>query len=571
LEDGTEQILSMARNQAISVQGMFQEKVVTILVDTGCNIMCISSHIASRNEWKKVHGDLKVRGFNGGLVKCPAKMDLEWEMGDISSSWKDAWVLPAMSYNIIIGTDWMEKHHPHIDFTQCTISVGANVYKMENVREDLIHECNTITTRELEALLTDDKIMEITAWNISKVKGQDLTEEKRDVQMDTLLKEFANVFLEELRPPLDRSEHNFWIWTVVGAKPQIRKHGRLSERETKEMKKKIKELLTAGHIKPSISPWSALILFVWKKDGTLRLCIDYRALNAVTLRDEYSLPQIDAIFNWLAKAKFFSTLDLNMAYHQVPLDEDSRECTGFTCEERHYQFKVMTFSFTNAPPTFQRMMSDYLGDMVGQFVEVYLDDILIHSETWEDHLAHLRLVLNRLRRVGLYAKMKKCTWGKRSVRYLSHIIENGKLLVDDDKVKAIQEWKRPTTGKELQWFLGLVNYYREFIQDLAKIGWSLYEVKREEVLEWTSKMEITCKKIRKMAANLPYRVLWDPKKWLWVWTDSSEDGMGMVLEQLEKKGWYPLAFFSRIWRTNEKNWPTHHQEMATFVEALQKW
>jgi Reverse transcriptase (RNA-dependent DNA polymerase) len=128
-----------------------------------------------------------------------------------------------------------------------------------------------------------------------------------------------------------------------------------------------------------------------------------------------------------------------MAYHQVPLDGDSQECTGFTCEEGHYQFKVMTFGFTNAPPTFQRMMSDYLGDMVGRFVKVYLDDILVHSETWKDHLAHLRLVLDRLRRVGLYAKMKKCTWDKRSVKYLGHIIGNGKLLVDDDKVKAIQE------------------------------------------------------------------------------------------------------------------------------------
>jgi RNase H-like domain found in reverse transcriptase/Reverse transcriptase (RNA-dependent DNA polymerase) len=260
-----------------------------------------------------------------------------------------------------------------------------------------------------------------------------------------------------------------------------------------------------------------------------------------------------------------------MVYHQVPLDKDSRECTGFTCEEGYYQFKVMTFGFTNAPPTFQRMMSDYLGDMVGWFVEVYLNDILVHSETWEDHLVHLWLVLDRLRRVGLYTKMKKCTWGKHSVRYLGHIIGNGKLLADDDKVKAIREWKRPTTGKELQWFLGLVNYYREFIQDLAKIGWSLYKVKGEEVLEWTSEMEIAFEKIRKMAANLPYWVLWDPRKRLRVWTDSSEDGMGMVLEQLEEKGWYPLAFFSRTWRTNEKNWLTHHQEMVAFVEALQKW
>ena len=130
-----------------------------------------------------------------------------------------------------------------------------------------------------------------------------------------------------------------------------------------------------------------------------------------------------------------------MAYHQVRLDDGSKEYTAFTCEEGHYQFKVMTFGFTNAPPTFQRMMTDYLRDMVSHFVEVYLDDILVYSETWEEHLAHLRKVLQRLRQVGLYAKASKCSWGQTSVKYLGHIISQGKLMVDQDKVRAITEWK----------------------------------------------------------------------------------------------------------------------------------
>jgi Reverse transcriptase (RNA-dependent DNA polymerase) len=227
--------------------------------------------------------------------------------------------------------------------------------------------------------------------------------------------------------PPDRGEHNFKIRLVAGARPQVRRHGRLSEREVQEMKTKIKELLAIGHIRPSNSPWSAPILFVHKKDGTMRMCIDYRALNELTIHDEYSLPRIDAIFDKLRKAKYFSTLDLNMAYHQVRIDEDSQVCTAFTCEEGQYEFKVMTFGFTNAPPTFQRMMMTYLREFLGTFVEVYLDDILIYSETWEEYLRHIEKVLQRLREVKLMAKMNKCKWGRTKVEYLGHVIGKGKI------------------------------------------------------------------------------------------------------------------------------------------------
>jgi hypothetical protein len=448
-----------------------------------------------------------VRGFNGGTVKCPAKIDIGWEMGNITTAWKDAWVLPTMAYDIIIGTDWMQKHDPHISFKNRTITVDGQSCDMENVRESLIYECALISANEVEALLKEDRIVKMVVWSLSKVENRDPTEEEKDAQIEALLKEFADVFSSELRSPPDRGTHNFKIRTVAGAKPQVRRHGRLSEREMEEMKKKIKELLAAGHIEPSASPWSAPILFVRKKDGTLRLCIDYRALNAVTIRDEYPLPRIDAIFDRLAKARFFSTLDLNMAYHQVQLEDESREYTAFTCEEGHFQFKVMTFGFTNAPPTFQRMMTDYLRDMLGNFVEVYLDDILVYSETWEDHLRHIRLVLERLRKVGLYAKTSKCMWGKPEVKYLRHIIGQGKLKVDEEKVKAIREWKRPESVKELQQFLGLVNYYREFIQDLGKVGRPLYEVKEEETLVWTEEMIVAFEKLRTATAELPFRVL----------------------------------------------------------------
>lgn len=289
------------------------------------------------------------------------------------------------------------------------------------------------------------------------------------------------------------------------------------------------------------------------------------------MRDEFPLPRIDAIFDKLRKAKYFSTLDLNTAYHQVRLEDGSKEQTAFTCDEGHYQFKVMTFGFTNAPPSFQRMMTDYLRDFLGKFVEVYLDDILIYSETWKEHVVHIHTVLAKLRQVQLTVKMGKCKWGKTEVEYLGHIIGQGKLKADEKKVSAIREWEKPKTTKELQWFLGMVNYYHEFIKDLGKIGQPLYEVKNREELEWNEEREQAFNKVKESVANLPFRRLWDPTKDIRVSTDASEEGMGLVLEQKEPEGWWPIAFFSRTWKANEKAWPVHQQEMAAFVEGLQKW
>jgi hypothetical protein len=172
-----------------------------------------------------------------------------------------------MSYDIIIGTDWMEKHNPHISFKNREMVVGGQSVTMENIREDLICECTLIQARDVEAFLKEDKIVEMVVWSLTKTEGKG--EQTLNEQINKLIKEFADVFATDLRTPPDRGTHNFRIKTVAGAKLQVRRHGRLSEREMEEMRKKIKELLAAGHIEPSASPWSALILFVRKKDGTL--------------------------------------------------------------------------------------------------------------------------------------------------------------------------------------------------------------------------------------------------------------------------------------------------------------
>jgi Retroviral aspartyl protease len=164
IENGSEHdlkdILSVTGNYTISVKSTFHDKPVNILVDIGCDIVCVSSHITPHNEWKKMH-DLKIRGFNRRIIKCPAKVDIEWKMGDISSTWKNMWVLPAMTYNIIISTDWMEKWNPLISFSKCTISMGGQSCDMENIREDLIQKCYVVETCEVKALMVKDKIVEM--------------------------------------------------------------------------------------------------------------------------------------------------------------------------------------------------------------------------------------------------------------------------------------------------------------------------------------------------------------------------------------------------------------------------
>ncbi|KAJ9504514.1 hypothetical protein QJQ45_008697 [Haematococcus lacustris] len=336
----------------------------------------------------------------------------------------------------------------------------------------------------------------------------------------------------------------------------------MSKPEHDELRRQITDLLAKGLIEPSSSPFAAPVLFVQKKSGELRMCIDYRQLNKITIRDQYPLPRIDDLFDQLAGKTVFSSLDLQAGYHQIRIPAEDVPKTAFRTPEGHYQFKVLCFGLTNAPATFQRVMNEAFAEVINDCALVYLDDILVMSENTEEHLVHLRRVFDLLRKNKFYAKLSKCEFMKRTLMFLGHIISAQGISVDPCKVTAISNWPVPTSLKTLQSFLGAANYVRKFVHNFSTIAAPLTNLTgpKKDSFPWKAwpQAELDAFNALKQAiSNVPMLKLPDHSKPFQVHCDASLEGIGAVLMQ----DGYPLAYYSRKLIPAEVNYTTGEQEL----------
>ncbi|KAL0445949.1 UNVERIFIED_CONTAM: Transposon Ty3-I Gag-Pol polyprotein [Sesamum latifolium] len=464
-----------------------------VLIDPGSTCSFMSHDFASR-----VHASIEPLGHDlcvsmpaGGVIlanrvvrSCPVVVE-----GD--TLYADLVVINLREFDVILGMDWLASNHAVMD---CQTKGGCR-----------------------------------NQWaNEDSYSGR-----KKKVPV---VREFPDVFPEELPGLPPHREVDFEIETIPGAAPISIAPYRMAPSELKELKKQLEELLDKGFIRPSISPWGAPVLFVKKKDGSMRLCIDYRQLNRITIKNKYPLPRIDDLLDQLKGATVFSKIDLRSGYWQLRIEEGSISKTAFRTRYGHYEFVVMPFGLTNAPAAFMSLMNKTLQPFLDQFVIVFIDDILIYSRSPEEHEQHLRTVLQILREKQLYAKFSKCEFWMEEIAFLGHVVSKEGVQPDPAKVRAILGWEPPKNVSEVRSFLGLAGYYRRFVKDFSVVAKPLTNLlKKNTPFNWNDRCAQSFEELKRRLTSAPILALPSGDGGYVVYTDASRQGLGCVLMQHGKK------------------------------------
>jgi len=380
----------------------------------------------------------------------------------------------------ILGRDWLSLHNPYINYktnkiyfleryciSHCPSAKGNKfIYHSPDVTAPMIEQPPEDTI--IPSSISEDELYEfdICAAMATSTKKE---HNKYDSIINKFYRGLSKIFekREADRLPPHRM-YDISIDLIPGSQLYFGPIYSLTVTELKALKEYIEENIRKGFIRKSKSPAGAPILFVKKHDGTLRLCVDYRRLNAITIRNSYPLPRINDLIEVFKNCKIFTRLDLRSAYNLVRVKEGHEYLTAFRTPIGHFEYLVMPFGLRNAPSVFQRFIQDVLGDVIGSFVQVYLDDIIIYSKDEETHVKHVRNVLTLLIENGHYVKKEKCDFHVTQTTFLGFTISTNGLTMDKDKVKSVVEWPTPKNLNELQSFLGLCNFYRRFIKNFAE-------------------------------------------------------------------------------------------------------
>ncbi|GJU64399.1 putative nucleotidyltransferase, ribonuclease H [Tanacetum coccineum] len=418
------------------------------------------------------------------------------------------------SFDVIVGMDWLSQHKAVI----------------------ICHE------KVVEIPVEDGRILRVhgeRAVGITKAL-KSAKEDEPKLNDISVVREFEDVFPEDLSGLPPQRQVEFRIELVPGATPIAKSPYRLAPSEMQELSGQLQELQDKGFIRPSHSPWGAPVLFVKKKDGSLRMCIDYRELNKLTVKNRYPLPRIDDLFDQLQGSRFFSKIDLRSGYHQLRVHEDDIPKTAFRTRYGHFEFTVMPFGLTNAPAVFMDLMNRVCKPYLDKFVIVFIDDILIYSKTKEDHEVH----------------------------FLGHVVNQNGIHVDPSKIEAVKNSKTPTTPSEIRSFLGLAGYFRRFIENFSKIAKPLTLLtQKNQKYVWGVEQEESFQNLKNNLCDAPILTLPDGVEDFMVYCDASNQGLGCVLMQKGKV----IAYASRQLKTHDKNYTTHDLELGAVVFALKTW
>lgn len=569
----------------------YRDRQISVLIDSGASENYVSPELLDLADKLIPVTNRHVETAGGEITKIQRKIVLSIGLG----GYKDritAYVFPN-KFGLILGKSWLKSSRAVPDWITDTWTLHQDGM-VTLLRPD--NHMSRPATSQLNYLIShkqanrlikkhqaDSYLIYIKDINTNSTNNvtstlYSIAPTSKDKYWDDLVKQYTDVFKNELPglPPERDVKH---VIDTGDAKPVSRAPFKMSPAELDELQKQLKQLLSLGLIRPSTSPWGAPILFVKKKNGEMRMCIDYRALNKVTTKNKHPLPRIDECLDRLQGSTYFTSLDLKSGYHQVRIHPNDIAKTAFNTRYGQYEFLVLPFGLTNAPPTFQHLMNNVLGDCLDKFALVYLDDILIYSKTEEEHRQHVRHVLDRLRKAKLIGNLKKCEFGKRELVFVGYKVTPQGILPDPAKVQSIKNWPALTNVQEVRSFIGLAQYYRRFIPNFASIAAPLTDLTRgtgpkKRSITWTQECQTAFDKIKMLLTSAPVLELPDMSKPFRIETDASDFGVGAVLLQPGddiNKQWHPVAYESKKLSNAEKNYPAQERELLGIIHALRTW
>ncbi|TYK21518.1 Ty3/gypsy retrotransposon protein [Cucumis melo var. makuwa] len=524
----------------MKVRGSLQGKEVVILIDCGATHNFVSEKLVT-----SLQLPIKETAHYGVILESGAAIQGKGICESVEIQMKNWTVkedflpLELGGVDVILGMQWLYSLGVTIcDWKNLTLTFYDNEKQIcikgnPSLTKARVSLKNLVKTWEEHdhGYLIECRPIEVVELKTFHKEEKEETEEK----LIPILNQFSDVFewLEKL-PPRRSIEHQ--IHLKEGTNPVNVRPYRYAYHQKEEMEKLVNEMLVSGIIRPSASPYSSPVLLVKKKDGSWRFCVDYRALNNVTIPDKFPIPIVEELFDELGGASLFSKIDLKAGYHQIRMVDRDIEKTAFQTHEGHYEFLVMPFGLTNAPATFQSLMNSIFRPYLRKFVLVFFDDILIYSRNWEDHLKHMEIVF-----LGVE--------------------------VDPEKIKAITKWPKPTNVRETRGFLGLTGYYRKFVHHYGTLAAPLTQLLKKGGFKWNAEAKQAFEKLKEAMMALPVLALPMFDKPFEIKTDASGYGVGAVLIQNKR----PIAFYSHTLAIRDRSRLVYERELMALVLAVQRW
>lgn len=540
------------------------------LVDTGASRSCIAAAALPHHARSGAPSPIALTAADTAPLANRGTTRLSMSMGNVSIAW-DLVILERAAYDVIIGADLLAHlaASVHLRDRHLLLSDGGSV---PFVGDDPASATLPPTSASLalvadpEDALTQPDAPPPTDAALDAAVSSTLPTADR-APLVRLLHEHRDCFARDPKRPGTTLAVTHAIPTGDAA-PIASRAYRVGPFEVARQREEVDRLLADGLIRPSTSPWASPVVMADKKDGSKRFCCDYRKLNSVTVPDRYPLPRIDDLLDRLGGACIFSTLDLASGYWQVRVRDEDIIKTAFRTAFGLYEWLVMPFGLTNAPATFQRLMDATLRDLIGPFVLVYLDDVIVFSRSIDEHVSHLRAVFDRLHAANLHLKLSKCSFGQRSVAFLGHVASATGLLPDPAKLKAVADMPAPTDLDGVRAFLGLCSYYRRFVPKFAELAEPLHRLLRKGVtFAWDPACATAFTTLKQLLVSPPVLAFPNPNVPYVLHTDASAFALGAVLVQNE----HPVAYASRTLSSSERNYSATERECLAVVWAIKEY